>query len=294
MTRRRLTDYLAVLAGDGHRVAAGSAELRSGQFHDVVLTEDVAYRFPRDEQSRRQLPVRVALLTALSGSDLPAAIPAPLGASQFGGGQLSRPVGRCYAVLARLDGEPAWAATIDGQAAEEAMVTQLAGLLDRLAVLGCDAAVRRAVPKAGPHDWADWAGLVRTVLFPLMSEMGRSRAGDELAAVLTVPAEGDALVHTDLGGSNLLLTTADGLPRLTGILDWDGACVGNQANDLASLAVTFGWRMAELIDARRIGPAGSLIPAARVVAATFALQQALPAALNGDEASLDDGLRDYR
>ena len=33
---------------------------------------------------------------------------------------------------------------------------------------------------------------------------------------------------------------------------------------------------------------------ARIIAATFALQQALPAALSGDQDSLDDGLRTYR
>ena len=33
---------------------------------------------------------------------------------------------------------------------------------------------------------------------------------------------------------------------------------------------------------------------AKIIAATFALQQALPAGLNGNQASLDDGLRDYR
>ena len=32
----------------------------------------------------------------------------------------------------------------------------------------------------------------------------------------------------------------------------------------------------------------------RLIAATFALQQALPAALSGDAESLDDGLSDYR
>jgi hypothetical protein len=37
-----------------------------------------------------------------------------------------------------------------------------------------------------------------------------------------------------------------------------------------------------------------LLDQARVIAATFALQQALPAALNGDKASLDDGLHEYR
>jgi aminoglycoside phosphotransferase (APT) family kinase protein len=126
-----------------------------------------------------------------------------------------------------------------------------------------------------------------------MSARGRERADAELAAVVAVTAAGGALVHADLGGANLLWTTVAGVPRLAGILDWDQACIGDQASDLASIAVTIGWPLAQRIDARRRG-ARSLLADARIIAATFALQQALPAALSGDQASLEDGLRQYR
>ena len=82
-------------------------------------------------------------------------------------------------------------------------------------------------------------------------------------------------------------------PRVAGILDWDNACIGNQPSDLASLAVTFGWPLAARIERRRRAAGGSLLPAARLIAATFALQQALPAAISGDQASLQDGLSRY-
>jgi aminoglycoside phosphotransferase (APT) family kinase protein len=101
-------------------------------------------------------------------------------------------------------------------------------------------------------------------------------------------------VHCDLGGANLLWTTADGRPALTGVLDWDEACTGDQASDLASIAVTIGWPLAGRIDARRGAATRPMLADAQTIAATFALQQALPAALSGDRASLDDGLRSYR
>jgi aminoglycoside phosphotransferase (APT) family kinase protein len=94
-------------------------------------------------------------------------------------------------------------------------------------------------------------------------------------------------VHIDLGGANLLWTTAVGVPKLTGVLDWDEACIGDQA-------ATIGWPLAERIDTRRRGGARPMLADAKIIAATFALQQALPAALNGDQAGLDDGLRQYR
>jgi aminoglycoside phosphotransferase (APT) family kinase protein len=290
----RLARYLAVLSADGYRVAASAATLTSGQFHDVVLAGDVAYRFPRDEESRRRLPQRVALLAALVRCRLPVTIPDPLDVAHVDG-----PVGTCYVAVRRLRGEPPGFDRDAVELPQAGLVTQLAGLLDQLASLGLDPAVLRAVPGASRDHWPRWCDQVRRELFPLMSASGRRRAEAELAAVLTVAATGDALVHGDLGGSNLLLARTDGAVLLTGVLDWDEACVGNQASDLASLAVTFGWEVADGIEAAR-QPARAessgrpMIGAARTIAATFALQQALPAALSGDADSLDDGLSGYR
>jgi aminoglycoside phosphotransferase (APT) family kinase protein len=305
MNDHRLRGYLAVLAADGHQIAAGTAELRSGQFHDVVLAGDVAYRFPRDAESRRALPQRVALLTALAAARLPVAIPAPVCAQrELASERMHRPVGSCYAALSRVPGCLADLAIRDVPGVSARLARQLADLLDQLARLGSEPAIRQAVPAAQASEWRDWAGQVRDVLFPLMSQAGRDRAEAELTAVQAVAATGDALVHTDLGGANLLLTAssesgadesaATSEPAVTGILDWDGARIGNQANDLASLAVTFGWPLAAQIDRLRQSANGPLISSARVIAATFALQQALPAALSGDTASLDDGLMTYR
>lgn len=127
-----------------------------------------------------------------------------------------------------------------------------------------------------------------------MSGPGRRRAGAELAAVTAVtPADG-ALVHNDLGGANLLWTTSGGVPKLAGVLDWDESGIGDQASDLASIAVTTGWPLAARIDNRRRGATRPMLADAKIIAATFALQQALPAALTGDPDRPDDGLKDYR
>jgi aminoglycoside phosphotransferase (APT) family kinase protein len=280
----RLAGYLQVigLAGSQRR----GARLAAGQFHDVVLAGQLAYRFPRDEQSRRKLPGAVRLLEALSRTGV--AVPVPVAA-----GNIDAPLGRCHVALTRLPGEP-----LDfpvSPRAQDAVAGQLAGLLDRLAVLGRDRGIRQLVPRVSADHWLAFASQVRHVLFPLMSGSGRLRAEAELAAVAAVAAAGDALVHTDLGGTNLLWTTTDGVPRLTGVLDWDECGIGNQANDLASIGVTIGWPLAERIDDRRRSAAGRpALADAKIIAATFALQQALPAALIADTVNLDDGLRQYR
>jgi aminoglycoside phosphotransferase (APT) family kinase protein len=277
----KLARYLDVVG-----VRHGDARLVHGQFHDVVLAGDVAYRFPRDEHSRRALPAAVALLTALANCQLPIAIPVPVSTDHVG-----YPLGISHVALSRVPGQQMSA--ISDARAQRAVIGQLAWLLDRLAELGADPAIRRLVPRTGPDYWLDFGGQVRQVLFPLMSADGRRRADAELAAVARVTATGDALVHCDLGGGNLLWTNAGGHPQLAGVLDWDGASLGNQANDLASIAVTVGWPLVRRVQERRDAAAGQMLAEAEIIASTFALQQALPAALNGDRASLQDGLREY-
>jgi aminoglycoside phosphotransferase (APT) family kinase protein len=227
----------------------------------------------------------VALLAALGQAGLP--VPVPLATSD-----LRSLLGRCHVPLTRLTGRPF--GQVRSRAAEEAVVTELARLLDRLAGLGADPAIGTLVPRAGPDHWAVFAGQVRRVLYPLMSGPGRRRAGAELAAVTAVTPVGGALVHNDLGGANLLWTTSEGVPTLAGVLDWDDSRIGDQASDLASIAITTGWPLAARIDTRRRAVARPMLADAKIIAATFALQQALPAALTGEQASLDDGLKDYR
>jgi aminoglycoside phosphotransferase (APT) family kinase protein len=284
---RTLNSYLSVLGLDAGR---DRADLRRGQFHDVVLAGDAAYRFPRDEESRRALPGRVALLNLLGGTgpELAGAVPVPLAEPDMG-----QPLGRCHAKLRRVPGRPLGRDEASSPEVLAEVLAELSRALDALAKLGGHPAVGAAVPGADPGYWERFASEVERVLFPLMTEPGRQRAAAEMAAVRAVDPVGDALVHGDLGGTNLLWTaTASGF-RLSGIIDWDEAHLGSQADDLASLAATFGWPLAEALDRRRHGGDCPTIADARVIEATFALQQALPAALIGDTESLEDGLTRY-
>jgi aminoglycoside phosphotransferase (APT) family kinase protein len=286
---RLLNRYLAVIAEYHLDDGSQQAELARGQFHDVVLRGQVAYRFPRDEESRRLLPARAELLAVLGHGPLPVSVPGLLS-----GAAAQEPLGRCHIALRRLPGQALEEAPrIADSPAADLLVSSLAQLLDRLNELGSGDVIRNALPRADPRRWERFADDVSAVLFPLMSPAGRDRAKAQLHQVLAVDPAGDALVHGDLGGGNLLWADPGDGPRLTGILDWDEAQIGNQADDLASIAVTVGWPLARRIDARRHGGDTPAIPAAEAIAATFALQQALPAALSGDAESLADGLATY-
>ena len=284
----RLARYLGVvgLAGRGEH----GARLVAGQFHDVVLAGEVAYRFPRDEESRQALPSRTALLRVMGNCRLPMATPVPLARAQAAEHE---PLGRCHVALSRLPGQPLPHEQATGPRSGPIVIGELSRLLDALGELGADPAVRKAAPGPDPGHWVRFAGDVTRVLFPLMPARGRQRAEAELARLTAVDRAGTALVHGDLGGSNLLWNVTEAGPRLSGVLDWDEAHIGGQAEDLASLAVTFGWDLAGHLDARRYAGHRPMIGDARAIAATFALQQALPAALSGDQAMLADGLAGY-
>src|SRR5581483_539232 len=274
---QRQAEYLAVIGQPRGDDGASPARLAHGQFHDVVLLGDRAYRFARDEESRARLPARAALLAVLASRPLPVAVPGLLSQAA-----LHEPLGRCHIVLRRGPGQPLGRGAVTGRREQAAVIRDLAGLLDHLAGLGSDARIRASVPGAEPRLWHRFADDVSTVLFPLMSDRGRKRAEAELRAVLAVDPAGEALAHGDLGGTNLLWHTGSGpdnaalagphgapgcwpdsaavpgplsptaaTPRLAGVLDWDEARIGSQADDLAAIAVTFGWPLARRVDAER-------------------------------------------
>ncbi|GAA4243327.1 phosphotransferase family protein [Dactylosporangium darangshiense] len=276
-----LAGYVAVI-NERHELPGDAAvELRRGQFHDVVLTATTAYRFPRHEAARALLPGRAAVLAILAARDLGFAVPAPLAPPDA-----DEPVGRCFLATTRVPGEPLPAgSTHDGVGA---------GLGQALAALAeATECVGNLVGAPEPHRWADFAAGVERELFPLMSAPGRRRARKELDGVLALPAPvTPVLVHGDLGGGNLLWDAGPPL-RLAGVVDWDGLFVGSPANDVASVAATYGWEIAAQA-ARSAAYAGEILSQARQIRATFALQQALPALRSGDIARLDDGLQAYR
>lgn len=249
-----MTDYYALAGVDPER-----CRIERGQFNAVVIvgTEKVL-RFPRTPAALAELPRIVRLLEHLDvGVTVPRSLP---------GSRLDLPLGQAFAVQSYLPGgrwRPEWTVPID----------DFTALLKRMST------VDSLADLAPAPDWPAFAAGVRNELFPLMSARGRDRASGELDQLLGLPAARATLVHGDLGGTNLRFTEG----RLVGVLDWDGAHLGDPAADLASIAVTVGWPAASAI-------APDLVARARVYAATFALQQALPALRNGDADDLRDGL----
>lgn len=97
-------------------------------------------------------------------------------------------------------------------------------------------------------------------------------------------------MHGDLGPENVLWESIDGLPRLSGVVDWDDVGLGDPAEDLAAIGAGYGDSLLRRV--LTLGGWADHETTARIaaIAGTFALQQALAAYRDGDEEELRDGL----
>ncbi|GGQ09540.1 viomycin phosphotransferase [Streptomyces roseolilacinus] len=267
----------------------GGLAVRQGQFHDVVMGADRVVCLPRSRAAAARLPERAAVLRALAGVDLGCRVPEPSAQGEAPGAD-----GVPFLVLSRVPGEPLEARALDDARVAGAVAAQYATLLAGLDRAGRDAAVRAVLPRTPADRWRRFATSVRAELFALMSDGGRRRAERELSALDGLPHLTEAVVHGDLGAENVLWEWRDGLPHLTGVLDWDDVSLGDPAEDLAAVGAGHGHGLLERVLALGGRPDGGLATRIAAIRGTFALQQALYAARDGDEEELTDGLAEYR
>ncbi|WP_229354791.1 viomycin phosphotransferase [Streptomyces sp. UNOB3_S3] len=260
---------------------AGELVVHRGQFHQVVIGRTRVVCFARTAAAAARLPRRAAVLRALAGAGLGFRTPELL------------EEGPAHLVLGRIPGAPLGEAALAAPGAADAVAGQYAALLAGLAAAGSDERVRAALPGAPEGGWRAFADGVRAELFPLMSATGRERAGRELAALDALPHLTTAVVHGDLGRENVLWDTSGGLPRLSGVVDWDEVSLGDPAEDLAAIGAGHGEELLRRVIGLR-GPDEGVGERVAAVRGTFALQQALYARRDGDEEELADGLAGYR
>ncbi|MFB9908493.1 viomycin phosphotransferase [Allokutzneria oryzae] len=275
-------DVLSRLLSDDER----DLVLRQGQFHQVVIGRERVVCFARTEAAAARLPERAAVLRVLSRLDLGFRTPQPL---DVGGTDCAR-----YLVMSRIPGAPLEEEALERPEVAAAVARQFVDLLNGLAAAGLDAEVRAAIPSAPHGEWQEFAADVRSELFPLMSRSGQVRAERELAALDSLPPLASAVVHGDLGGENVLWETSDGVPRLSGVIDWDEVSIGDPAEDLAAIGASYGEAMLDHVLSLGGWGGADLVGRIAAVRGTFALQQALSARRDGDEEELEDGLAGYR
>ncbi|WP_371865804.1 phosphotransferase family protein [Nocardia ninae] len=261
--------------------------IREGQFHYAVVGSERVVSFARTDAAAQRLPARGAVLRALAHLHLGVAVPECLSVAAQGDAV-------AYLLMTKVSGAPLDGALLRSPDVAESVARQCHGLLDSLAVAGNDPHIRASLSVAPVDRWQEFAAAVRGELYPLMSVTGRARAERELSALDALPHSTDAVVHGDLGGENLLWDTVDGLPVLRGVVDWDGVCLGDPAEDFAAIGAGYGPDVLRGVLACTETTGSDLAARIAAIQGTFALQQALDAHRDGDEEELADGLSGYR
>jgi aminoglycoside phosphotransferase (APT) family kinase protein len=254
-----LSDYVGVIAttwpGSFGRDAV---RLHEGHDHDVVLVgTEVVFRFPKHDRALEALPREVAALAGLARTDVAAVLPDVLLDNA------AAPLGKAYVALRYVDGEPLPAASVEavGPMAYR-FAAELARVLDTLAAVEVTPDLERVLTRAPMRE-----------TFEKLAAACGPEAEPAFRAVLDLDVPEPVLVHGDFCGRNLRWDADD--TRLTGVLDWAQAHLGDPAYDVASIADTYGWDLAATVDAATSRADRGVMHRARAYAATFRFQQAL-------------------
>ena len=256
-----LSDYVGVIATAwSGSFGRETVALHEGRDHDVVtFGTEAVFRFPKDERAHAALPREVAALRALAGSlpDVTAVLPdVVLDCADA-------PLGRAFVAQRFLGGDLLPRSSVDavGPMAYR-FAAELARVLDALAAVPVTPELTKT--------------LTRAPMRPTFEELALAcgpEARPAFDAVLALDVPDAVVVHGDFCGRNLRWDADD--TRLTGVLDWAQVHLGDPAYDLASIADTYGWDLAETVHAATARDDAGLIRRARAYAATFAFQRRL-------------------
>lgn len=263
---------------------------REGQFNDIlVINDDLVFRFPRRQRIVDNLAIEKAILSRIQRG-VPLSVPRPIYSSAN-----TSVVGEVFLGYTRIPGRSFKVDTfhqIREGYARRYLAEQLASFLHAMHDFPPDYFGIEL-----PHyDTADhWRQMFAGIQQHLFAHM-RSDAREEVTAHFNIrfsqPEQfvfEPCLVHGDFGPYNIIYDEKRG--RISGIIDFSEAGIGDPAMDLASVSL-YGEEMLELML-----PVYPELAEMRERAAwyrgTFALQEALAGAVDGDTAAFRSGMAGY-
>ncbi len=258
-----------------------------GQFNNLlIVNERLIFRFPKYVHGIETLRRETYILKRIRGrTTLP--VPNPI-FSHF-----DPPIlGQVFMGYPRLPGEPLFREIlqlIEDETTLERLAQQLANFMLELHHIPIELFGQRLPGEDGLQEWQDLYQAVRADLFRFIPPEDQAWTCQHFERFIqdeNLHRYTPCLRHDDFGSSNILYDRQSG--RITGVIDFGFAGLGDPALDLAAIS-TFGPAFFARI-CRYYPGSDEMLPRARFYRGTYALQEALHGYRNGDLEAFERGL----
>ncbi|GEM_PF-1714089 len=211
------------------------------QEDDVMeINDGLLFRFPRCAEAVEAMEREIALLRILQ-EYLPLPIPNPKHSSQG-----THEVGRAFMGFARLPGKPfskGLLECVDGEETVQRLAEQLASFLFALHQFPLAQAAHLSLPESPNREVLEALYLkAREELFPQMPPDRQAQVTTQFETFLNIPehfAVTPVLVHGNFGPETILYDAKE--RRISGVIDFSRACLGDPALDFARLVGPAGY-----------------------------------------------------
>ena len=212
---------------------------RTGQNNDLLLVnDDLLFRFPKYARGVAALRREQAILDAV-GPHLPTESPHNIFHTPN-----EAKLGRAFVGYRKLAGEALWPekfAQIEDDRTIDRLAVDLATFLKTLHAIPPQAIDYPLKPAETQAAWSKVFARIRRVIYPRLNAEARDWTEGQFVPFLENADSfdyADVLRHGDFGASNILYS--EGAQRITGIVDFGHAGVGDPAVDFAGLCVCYG------------------------------------------------------
>ncbi len=265
-----------------------------GQNNDVLVINDaLVFRFPKYMKAFQKLRKETSILVFLKNR-LPLPIPSP---NYYSFERLE--AGWVFTGYKKIQGYPLWTKDFCGisdPCTIKELASQLTGFLTELHSLPVED-VKKIISENPISISEEVAGLYERIQQKLYRYM-RDDAKNEVTLLFEGFLKDEAnlkfepsLIHGDFGASNILWDAEE--RKISGIIDFGEACIGDPAYDFAGLLSSYGESFYHTC--LSLYPNGDQV-SNRVAfyRGTFALQEALHGVENDDKEAFENGMKDYQ
>ena len=257
-----------------------------GGFRVFETDSGLAWRFLKQPAGEAGLDVEIRLLPELAG-----ALSLPIPRYEY---VSDRTISPRFVGYRKIEGVPLTCECLAGCRSDRPL-RQLAQFLTDLHRFPLERARTFGVPSSAPDErraqWTLWNEQIRQHVYPLLNERQRTWAEHTLSDLLSDHAMFDytpAFCHGDLWAEHILFDPAQ--EKLTGVIDFESACLGDPAGDWTAVWLDHGEGVIETLLADYAGPVNATLRHRITRLASYVpLNEILCGVLYDDRASWQSG-----